>query len=238
MQSPTHRSGATLGQPSSAQSTGVATWLPLDLICPRLPLAMVTDAPGCKATALVLSTTYACDTVNRPEFPVMYLFWVLILCTEMAAHGCFFRGGKRTQWEKKTLHSMHFLVLCYACMCLAEGTRPISFGDLRLSGPATPAENPALSFHRHHPAPLLSVLDGAPRREGHQVPTGSQGISGSHPPMPSSCSPLRFVGRALDIYPWWRPTNGLGVAHHPTDSSVCQPMFPTTPASQVTWAQK
>lgn len=37
------------------------------------------------------STTYACETVNLPECPIMYLFWVLTLCTKTAAHVCFFR---------------------------------------------------------------------------------------------------------------------------------------------------
>lgn len=56
--------------------------------------------------------------------------------------------------------------------------------------------------------------------------------------MPSSCSQLRSVGPvpghlSLGEATWWP-----GVAHHPADSSISQHMFPTTPASQVTWEQK
>lgn len=36
------------------------------------------------------STTYACETVNLPECPITYLFWVLTLCTKTAAQVCFF----------------------------------------------------------------------------------------------------------------------------------------------------
>ena len=45
------------------------------------------------------STTYACETVNLPECPIMYLFWVLTLCTKTAAQVCFFR--KRFKKKKK-----------------------------------------------------------------------------------------------------------------------------------------
>lgn len=121
----------TLGQPARPRAQEVPPGCPRISLAHTLPLAMAADAPGCEAMTPVLSTTCACDTVNLPEFPIMYLFWVLTLCTETAAHGCFFTKNKnKKQWEKKTLHSMHFLVLCYACMCLAERTRFIGFGDL------------------------------------------------------------------------------------------------------------
>lgn len=46
--------------------------------------------------------------MNLREFPVTYLFRVLTLCTETAAHKCFFRKGKRKkkyQERRKKLHS-------------------------------------------------------------------------------------------------------------------------------------
>uniref|UniRef100_A0A8I3N048 Phosphatidylinositol-4-phosphate 5-kinase type 1 gamma n=1 Tax=Canis lupus familiaris TaxID=9615 RepID=A0A8I3N048_CANLF len=46
------------------------------------------------------STTYACETVNLPECPIMYLFWVLTLCTKTAAHVCFFRKRKKKKKKK------------------------------------------------------------------------------------------------------------------------------------------
>ncbi|XP_029072354.1 phosphatidylinositol 4-phosphate 5-kinase type-1 gamma isoform X1 [Monodon monoceros] len=103
---------------------------------PRPPL----DGADARAAAIPIRATHLApapcqlpmpDTVNPPEFLIMYLFGALILCTDMAAHVCFFRKRKRPKktqnhhtMEKKKLHSTALLVLCCACMCLAEGTRP------------------------------------------------------------------------------------------------------------------
>lgn len=73
------------------------------------------------------STTYACETVNLPECPIMYLFWVLTLCTKTAAQVCFFRKRflkkkKKDVSEKRrkstALHSWFFAVL--ACVSLRD----------------------------------------------------------------------------------------------------------------------
>lgn len=218
---------ASPAQPRAQEMPPGCHWISLAHI---LPLAMVTDAPGCEAKALAQSTTYACDTVNLPEFSIMYLFWVLTLCTETAAHDCFFREKEK---EKKTVGKEDtsfyaLLVLCYACMCLAKGTRPISFGDLRPSGPATLAENPT-QCPQAPPSSTSLFWMGHLGGKDHQVPTGSQGTSGGHPPVPSSCSQLRFVSWVLNICPWGRPTCGLGVAHHPADCWISQCMFPCLP---------
>lgn len=138
-------------------------------------------------------------------------------------------NNKNTQWEKKALHSMHFLVLCYACMCLAERTSLIGFEDLcPMVQPfqvkiLLPVSTGTALLHR-----CLSWM-GHLGRKGRQVHTGSQGSSGSHTPVPSSCSQLRFVGQvpghlSLGEAAWWP-----GVAHHPADSSISQRTFPTTP---------
>lgn len=117
------------------------------------------------------STTYAFDTVNLPEFPITYLFWVLTLHRDGSTHVLFLeKKKKKTQWKKK-LHSMHFFVLYCACMCLAEGTRPIC-APVAWS-PRLKIHAPSLSWHR--PALPLSSLDGAPRREGPSGPCLSPG---------------------------------------------------------------
>lgn len=113
--------GAALPAQPRAQET--PTWLPA-LARPRPPLNDA-EAPGRRA----IPNWSACpapsprqlptpDTVNAPEFPIMYLFWVFILCTEMAAHMCFLRKRKKKnpQWKRRN-YSTAFLVLCCACMC-------------------------------------------------------------------------------------------------------------------------
>lgn len=119
-ESPTHRSGAYTWPASSAQSTGGATWLPRISLAHTLPLAMAADAPGCEAMTPVLSTTCACDTVNLPEFPIMYLFWVLTLCTETAAHGCFFtkKNTQKTMGKEDTsFYALFGSLLCLHVSC-------------------------------------------------------------------------------------------------------------------------
>lgn len=113
------------------------------LLAHVLPSATVANARSCRVTAQAPSTTYAFDTVNLSEFPITYLFWVLTLCTEMAAHMCFFKKKKKEEKHNGKRDSIPctFFVLCCACMCLAEGTKPIGFGDLHPSDLVTLTEN-------------------------------------------------------------------------------------------------
>lgn len=111
--------GAALPAQPRAQET--PTWLPA-LARPRPPLNDA-EAPGRRA----IPNWSACpapsprqlptpDTVNAPEFPIMYLFWVFILCTEMAAHVCFLRKRKKkknpTMEKKKLFHCIFGSLLC------------------------------------------------------------------------------------------------------------------------------
>lgn len=198
-------------------------WISLAHIFPSVTVASV---PSCRAMAPAPSTTYAFDTVNLPEFPITYLFWVLTLCTETAAHMCFFRKRKRKKNHNRIRNSVpctFWFFALLACMCLAEGTRPIGFGDLRPGGLITLAENPR---SESRPAPPCSISCQLEWRRlggmGHRVTTGSQGASGGCLPAPSSHSRLRFVGYILDIHPWGRVTGGLGVTLHPSDPSMSQ----------------
>lgn len=102
------------------------------------------------------------DTVNPPEFLIMYLFGALILCTDMAAHMCVFlekeKGQKKhkttTQWKRKNsipLHFWFFAVL--ACVLLREP-------GPRLWGPAP----------QWNPFQVLAGMDGPLGWKGHWVP--------------------------------------------------------------------
>ncbi|KAF6095093.1 hypothetical protein HJG60_012065 [Phyllostomus discolor] len=163
------------------------------------------------------SPTCACDTVNLPESPITYLFWVLTLRTQTTARECCFGEKKRKeQRKKKQLHSKHFLVLCYACMRLTEGIRPICCRPLSdcLQAP------PGSTF----------VSDGAPRRAEPPDPPWSPG----HLWRPPTQQLLLAQVCELDSCPRGKPTGGPGVARHPADPSISQHLFPTMPSSQAT----
>nr|KAF6480859.1 hypothetical protein HJG59_010653 [Molossus molossus] len=125
MQSPTHRSGAYTWPAQLGPEHRRCHLAATGSHSPTSSLGVVTDAPGCEAKALAQSTTYACDTVNLPEFSIMYLFWVLTLCTETAAHDCFFREKKKE--KKKNSGKRRYFILCtfwffamLACVLLRE----------------------------------------------------------------------------------------------------------------------
>lgn len=95
-------------------------------------------------------------TVNLPECPITYLFWVLTLCTKTAAQVCFFRKRlkKKNVWEKgRKSTPLHFVVLCCACMCLPEGIRPVGSGDLCPELRSTLRGSPALHLDGVPPRP-------------------------------------------------------------------------------------
>lgn len=203
-----------------------------------LPLATVTDAPGCKAMTPVLSTTCACDTVNLPEFPIMYLFWVLTLCTETAAHSCFFYKNKKQNKKNHSGKRRHFILCTFwffamlACVLLREQ------GSLAL-GTCDPVVQPfqvqiLLSVRRHCPAPPLSILDGHLEGRATRSPLVPRApLEATHLCPAAALSSGLWAGcLSLGEAPWWP-----GVAHHPADSSISQRMFHTTPASQVTWSR-
>lgn len=165
--------GAALPAQPRAQET--PTWLPA-LARPRPPLNDA-EAPGRRA----IPNWSACpapsprqlptpDTVNAPEFPIMYLFWVFILCTEMAAHMCFLRKRKKKKKphngkeETIPLHFWFFAVLA----CVPEGTRFLALGTC-----APVAQVPQLEST---PSPARHL-----GQKALQVQAGPQGPSGGCP---------------------------------------------------------
>ncbi|XP_036168830.1 phosphatidylinositol 4-phosphate 5-kinase type-1 gamma isoform X2 [Myotis myotis] len=162
--SPTIGVEHTLASPARPRAQELPPGCHWTSLAHTLPLAMATDAPGCKAMTPVPSATCACDTVNLPEFPIMYLFWVLTLCTETAAHSCFFLQKQKTKQKKHNGKRRHFILCTFwffamlACVLLREQ------GSLAL-GTCDPVVQPfqvkiLLSVRSHRPAPPLSILDG------------------------------------------------------------------------------